>query len=59
VADVDAAFGQQILDLAQRQRIPDVHHHREADDLGGAVEAPKGILHPLKLWITLLGLKLI
>ena len=33
VADVDAALEQQILDLAQRQRIPDVHHHREADHL--------------------------
>jgi hypothetical protein len=25
---------QQILDLPQRQGIADVHHHREADDLG-------------------------
>ena len=42
VADVDAAFGHQILDPAQRQRVPHVHHHRDADDLGGAVKAPKG-----------------
>ena len=34
VADVDAPLEQKILDLAQRQRIPDVHHHRQADDLG-------------------------
>ncbi len=25
---------QQIFDLPQRKRIADVHHHREADDLG-------------------------
>ena len=34
VTDVDAALEQQILDLPQRQRIADVHHHREADYLG-------------------------
>ena len=28
------AFEQQIFDLSQRKRIPNVHHHREADDLG-------------------------
>ena len=33
VAYIDAAFEQQILDLAQRQRIANVHHHREADYL--------------------------
>ncbi len=25
---------QQVFDLSQRQRITDVHHHREADHLG-------------------------
>ena len=34
VANVDAAFEQNVLNLAQRQRVADVHHHREADDLG-------------------------
>ena len=34
VADTDAAFEQKIPDLTERKRIPDVHHHREADDLG-------------------------
>ena len=34
VADIDTTFEQQILDLAQRQRITDVHHHREANYLG-------------------------
>ena len=33
VADVDPALGQQILDVAQRQRVSDVHHHDQADDL--------------------------
>ena len=34
VADVDATLGQQVLDLPQRQREPDIHHHSEPDDLG-------------------------
>ena len=34
VADIDTALEQQVLDLAQRQRVPDIHHHREANDLG-------------------------
>jgi hypothetical protein len=34
MADIDAALEKQILDLAQRQRVPDVHHHREVDHLG-------------------------
>jgi hypothetical protein len=49
VADVDPPLEQQIFDLPQRQRIPDVHHHREADDLGGAVEVAKGIAHRRRL----------
>lgn len=32
VADVDAALVQQILDVAERKREPDVHHDRQADD---------------------------
>ena len=34
VADVDAALEQQVLDVAQRQRVADVHHHHQPDDLG-------------------------
>jgi hypothetical protein len=52
VADIDAAFEQQIFNLPQRQRIANVHHHREADDLGGAVEVPKGIAHRRRLRIA-------
>ena len=46
VADIDPAVEQQVLDLAQRQRIPNIHHHRQANDLGRAVEITEGILHP-------------
>ena len=38
VADVDAAFGQQVLDVAQGQRVVDIQHDRQADHLGGTVE---------------------
>ena len=34
LAALDPALMQQILDLAQRQRIAHVHHHRQADHLG-------------------------
>ncbi len=33
VADINATLEQQIFDLPQRERITDVHHHREADYL--------------------------
>ena len=33
VANVDPVFEQQVLDVAQRQRITDLHHHNEADHL--------------------------
>ena len=50
VADIDAPLEQQIFDLSQRQRIPDVHHHREANDLGRTVEITERNLHRCKLW---------
>ena len=49
VADIDTAFKQHILDLAKRQRIADVQHHREADDFGRTVEITEGVFHPPKL----------
>ena len=49
VADVDAPFEQNIFNLAQRKRIADVHHHREAHDLGRTVEITAGISHRLRL----------
>ena len=33
VANIDTALEQQVFDLPQRKRIPDVHHHREANYL--------------------------
>ncbi len=49
VADIDAPLEQEILDLSQRQRIADIHHHREADHLRRAVEITEGILHCRRL----------
>ena len=34
MADLDTALEQQIIDLPQRQRVTDIHHHREGDPLG-------------------------
>ena len=34
MADVDPALGQQILDIAQGQRVPHLHRHDQTDDLG-------------------------
>ena len=45
VADVDPALGQQILDVAQRQRVSHVHHHDQTDDLWRAVEISERIAH--------------
>ena len=57
VTDVDATLEQDLLDLAKRQRIPDVQHHRKADNLRRRVEIAEGILHPTKLRTTLLRIK--
>ena len=57
MADVDTALEQQILDLSQRQGVADIHHHREADDLGRTVEVAEGISHLEKLWTPHLRIK--
>src|ERR1700690_1399993 len=49
VADVDPTLGQKILDVAQRQRVSDVHHHDQTDDLWRAVEISERVAHGLKL----------
>jgi hypothetical protein len=49
MANVDATLKEQVLDLAQRQWITDIHHHREADYLGRTVEISEGISHRGKL----------
>ena len=46
VADVDAALGQKVLDLAQRQREADVHHDDRSDHLRRAVEPSKRVVGP-------------
>ena len=38
VADIDAALVQQILDISKRKWKPDIHHHRQADDLGDVLK---------------------
>jgi hypothetical protein len=47
----------QILDLPLGQRIADVHHHREANNLGRAVELTEGIAHRQRLGNPAKGLK--
>jgi len=42
VADLDAAFVEEILHIPERQRVADVEHHRQADDLGARFEVAKG-----------------
>jgi hypothetical protein len=36
--DIDAALTEQVLDIPERQRVADVHHHRQADDLRRGLE---------------------
>ena len=54
VANVDTALEQQIFDMSQRQRVADIIHHREADDLRRAAEIAERIPHLAKLWVPLL-----
>jgi hypothetical protein len=49
MADIDAALAKNIVDLAQRQRTPDVHHHREANNLGRRAEISEWIYNPTRL----------
>lgn len=43
VANVDAPFVQQIFHIAKLKRDPDIHHHRQMDDLGGCFEMAKWV----------------
>ena len=51
VADIDAAFVQQILDIAERKGKANVHHDRQANDLRARLEVAKGaaFCHPATL----------
>ena len=61
VADIDATFMQQILDIAKGKWKPDIHHHRQADDLWAGFEIPKrgAFCHPVTLVGRLASLKLV
>jgi hypothetical protein len=38
MADLHAALVQEVLDVPEREREPDIEHHRETDDLGAGLE---------------------
>jgi len=59
VANVGAALVEQIFHISQRKREPNVHHHRQADDLGTGLEiAERGAFrHALTTVRTLRALK--
>ncbi len=38
MANLDAPLVQEILDVAQRERVADIEHHRQTDDFGAGFE---------------------
>jgi hypothetical protein len=46
MADVDAALVEQVFDVSKRQPEPDIHHHRQADDLRRGFEVAERVAHP-------------
>ena len=49
VRDIDASFVEQVLDLSQGEWKSNIQHHREADDLGRAIEITEEIVHRRRL----------
>ena len=51
MANIDAAFVEQIFHIAKRQRKPDIEHHRQADNLAARFEIAKWVMfgHPTTL----------
>jgi hypothetical protein len=49
MADVDPALGQEIFDIAQRQRVSHVYHHDQTNDLRRVVEISKRVAHGPRL----------
>jgi hypothetical protein len=49
VRDIDSALVGQILDVLQRERKADVHHHGKADDLGRSLGIFERITHRVRL----------
>ena len=50
MGDIDPPLVQQVLHIPQRQRISDVHHHGQADDLRSGFEVAEdaGTAHTIK-----------
>jgi hypothetical protein len=46
VAEIDPAFGKQVFNVSQRQRVFDVHHDDQPDHFRRAVELAERALHP-------------
>jgi len=57
VADIDASFMKKILDLPQRQRIPEPDHHRQADNLGRRIKRTEWFYHTQRLRAATVSLK--
>jgi len=49
MADIDTSFMKPVLNLPQRRRKSDIHHHREADNLRRAIEITEGMAHRRRL----------
>jgi len=49
--DIDAPLMQKVVDVPERERISDVHHHCQADDLGRGLEVAENAraCHPVRL----------
>ncbi|MCX7342214.1 MAG: hypothetical protein NT037_17210 [Hyphomicrobiales bacterium] len=50
MGDVDPALVEQVLHVPERERIADIHHDRQADDLGARLEVSKdaGVAHAIE-----------
>ena len=48
MADVDGALVQQVLDIAERKWKSNVHHDRQADDLGAAMKVLGGSVFDIR-----------
>ncbi len=59
MADLDAALMQEVLDVAQRQRVADLQHHRQADDFWAGLEVTErgALVHLFRLDDGPAGLK--
>ena len=51
MADIDAALVEKVLNISKRKWIPNIHHYRQADDLGARFEIAKWrvFCHPVRL----------